>query len=312
MKNTTLKEVNTIKSLISMKTIILFLLLSGSLLQAASCPDYKRVFDNKAIISTGVWIDADETTAIDSATTMALKGIPLQAIDFLKTEHTTLYNDNIDRMIMSKASEIIHGYKVLSKEWDANTSIAEVVVQQDGRIFSKEICSEIASNPNPSETVSEVTAAETAAEVSTTAAATSGLSSTTLWVAGGVALAAGAGVAIAAGGSDDDDDHHDDGGAPVTTIGLENQTYRLTDSNNAGWSAFVHYEQYSECTYEEYYNNGYSGQGTCTWSLSNDYYTFLSDGGAELSGTVSGNLNSFTVTGYYSGGTPATVVHTKQ
>jgi len=159
-----------------------------------------------------------------------------------------------------------------------------------------------------------VSTTSTAVSAGTVAATGAGIGTTAIVAGGVVAVAAGgAAAASSSGSSSSHSDHYDDHYTDtVTAEGLEGSTYKMTDSAyNPDSYTIVNYTSSSSCTYEEHYSDDIVN-GTCTWSLSGDDYTFTSDGGAELSGSIGGNLSSFTVSGHYANGETAVVLHTKQ
>jgi len=118
----------------------LFIVLFSFNAFAATCLEYKRVYETKNIISTGTFKHQSEAVAINLATTMALNDAAKQAGTVLQKEDTTLYNDKVHMIIETKASNLIHGYQVLDKSYDPATGRAEVTIKVQGKVLAEELC----------------------------------------------------------------------------------------------------------------------------------------------------------------------------
>ena len=101
--------------------------------------DYDATFHDKTLIATGVFLNKNETIALNMATNMAINNLAKSVGDVLQAEDSTLYNDKVHMIITTKANNIVKGFQILSQTYDLKTGRAEVTIKQDGRVLASEL-----------------------------------------------------------------------------------------------------------------------------------------------------------------------------
>lgn len=105
--------------------------------------DYDATFHDKTLIATGVFVNKNETIALNMATNMAINNLAKSVGNVLQAEDSTLYNDKVHMIITTKARNIVKGFQIISQTYDRKLGRAEVTIKQDGKVLATELTKEM-------------------------------------------------------------------------------------------------------------------------------------------------------------------------
>jgi hypothetical protein len=187
---------------------------------------------------------------------------------------------------------------------------------------SGEVASEIGTN----EQMITMAAAHGVSADATTDAAVAGQTGgvgvgATLGMIGGSVLVTGAvaGIAAAGSGGDSSSSHHDNDNQPTDVTDAEEADFLGTydviaqDVTFDQWHGQITFYSGGTGSYiETIQGEPYSGSLTWSFNASTTILAFTTDGGAQFSGTASGNTDNFILSGTWSNGSSGTIEFTRQ
>ena len=104
----------------------------------------KKVIPNaKPIIAKGVFVNKNETMAVNMATNMAINSLAKRLGKVVQSEYSSFINDDILMKITTNAKNIVSGYEVVSEKYNDKTGKAIVEIKLDGQVIDAAIKSQV-------------------------------------------------------------------------------------------------------------------------------------------------------------------------
>lgn len=98
-----------------------------------------RILDGTVVEGKGTFKNNTKEVARNGALTLAINDMAKKIGKVLIEEDTTITNDKIKSIVRTRASNLVSGYTIMVDIYDEKTSIAEVIVRQDGERIASEI-----------------------------------------------------------------------------------------------------------------------------------------------------------------------------
>ena len=110
---------------------------------AAVATTVKSIPKARNLTAKGVFLNKNETLAINMATNMAINSLAKKLGRVVQSEYSNFMNDDVMMRITTNAKNIVSGYEIISEKYDYKTGKAVVMIQLDGEVIDAEIKSNL-------------------------------------------------------------------------------------------------------------------------------------------------------------------------